>query len=45
MDSSSFREYSGFPGCSDRGDTGAMSGVFATMTAIVLVVHIGLLLN
>ena len=35
------REYSGFPGCSGRGDSGALSGVMATITSIVLIIHIG----
>ena len=37
----SYREYSGFPGCSDRGDSSALSGVMATITSIALIVHIG----
>ena len=35
------REYSGFPGCSGRGDSSALSGVMATLTSILLIVHTG----
>ena len=40
-DTATYRVYSGFPGCENRGESSALSAILALMTSTVIIVHIG----